>query len=117
MTSAPLPPDVLAALKAGRPVDAIRLLREQRGIGLKEAHDAMDAFRRDPRMASTVKTRAAPKSVLAGFLPESVRESAPVEDPYAGLSPGEVPRRGRLVWVLVVLFLLATLGYRWLRNA
>lgn len=40
----PLPPDVLAALRAGHKIDAIRLMREATGLGLKEAKDAVEAF-------------------------------------------------------------------------
>lgn len=41
--SAPLPPEVLAALQRGDTIDAIKHLREARGIGLKEAKDLLDA--------------------------------------------------------------------------
>ncbi|MBL8728405.1 MAG: ribosomal protein L7/L12 [Planctomycetes bacterium] len=37
-----LPPDVLAAAAAGNRIEAIKLLREQRGLGLKEAKDLLD---------------------------------------------------------------------------
>ena len=37
-----LPPDVMRALKSGRKVEAIKLLREAKGIGLMEAKDAVD---------------------------------------------------------------------------
>ena len=42
-----LPPDVIAALKAGRKIEAIRLLREHRGVGLKQAKQLID---RSPAM-------------------------------------------------------------------
>ena len=38
-----LPPHVMHALKAGRKIEAIKLLREARGIGLAEAKDAVDS--------------------------------------------------------------------------
>jgi len=38
-----LPETAVAALRAGRTVDAIRLVREAKGIGLKEAKDLVDA--------------------------------------------------------------------------
>lgn len=45
MTTPPsLPPDVRSAVQAGRKIDAIRLLREATGLGLKEAKDAVEAF-------------------------------------------------------------------------
>lgn len=48
-----LPADVIAKLHEGRKIDAIKLLREQRGIGLKEAKQEVDAYLRDhPQLAS-----------------------------------------------------------------
>ncbi len=41
----PLPPDVLEALQRGRTIEAIKLLRTSRNMGLKEAKDAIDAAR------------------------------------------------------------------------
>ena len=38
-----LPDKVVEALKRGNKVEAIKLLREQTGVGLKEAKDAVDA--------------------------------------------------------------------------
>jgi len=40
---ASLPASVLAALQLGNKIEAIRLLREQTGLGLKEARDAIEA--------------------------------------------------------------------------
>ncbi|BCR06199.1 hypothetical protein DESUT3_32680 [Desulfuromonas versatilis] len=39
----PLPAEVLAALQGGRKIEAIRLLRETRGIGLKQAKQLVEA--------------------------------------------------------------------------
>ena len=39
-----LPEDVLAAIGANRKIDAIKLLREQRKLGLKEAKEIVDAY-------------------------------------------------------------------------
>ncbi len=41
-SSPPLPAAVLAALQAGNKVEAIKLLREATGLGLKEAKDAIE---------------------------------------------------------------------------
>jgi hypothetical protein len=41
---ASLPPDVVAAMSAGRKIEAIKLLREAHGIGLKEAKAAVEAI-------------------------------------------------------------------------
>jgi len=39
----PLPPDVLAALQRGNKIEAIKLMRQLTGLGLKEAKDAVEA--------------------------------------------------------------------------
>lgn len=39
-----LPPEVSALLQAGRKIDAIRLLREKTGLGLKEAKETIESF-------------------------------------------------------------------------
>ncbi len=41
-----LPADAIDALTRGSKIEAIRLVREQRGLGLKEAKDAVDAYER-----------------------------------------------------------------------
>ncbi len=38
------PDDVLDALRANRKIDAIKLLREQRDLGLREAKQLIDAY-------------------------------------------------------------------------
>lgn len=63
-----LSPVVIEALQRGNKIEAIRLLREQTGLGLKEAKDAIEA-----------SPQAAPAS-------SAVR------------APGEVPRSGSLLW-------------------
>ena len=46
-----LPPSVLHAVQAGNKIEAIKLMREQTGLGLKEAKDAVDAYlRQSPPM-------------------------------------------------------------------
>jgi ribosomal protein L7/L12 len=40
-----LPPNVVEALQRGNKIEAIRRMREQTGIGLKEAKDAVELFR------------------------------------------------------------------------
>ena len=44
----PLPANVLDSLRRGNAVEAIKLLREQRGIGLKEAKDLINASQHHP---------------------------------------------------------------------
>lgn len=55
MNSEPgLPANVLEAIHARRKIDAIKLLREQRNIGLKEAKQLVDAYARDhPHLVSS----------------------------------------------------------------
>lgn len=44
-----LPPPVLEALRKGKKIEAIKLPRLERNLGLKEAKDLVDAYvRRDP---------------------------------------------------------------------
>jgi hypothetical protein len=85
----PLPEDVRAAIAAGRTLDAIKLLRRAKGVGLKEAKALADEAGRT-----------------------LVRQRGQAE----GLSPGEVPRRGG--WALVAAAVLALLGLAaWLAGA
>ena len=37
-----LPPEAISALQAGKKIEAIKILREQKNIGLKEAKDMVD---------------------------------------------------------------------------
>jgi hypothetical protein len=79
----PLSPAALAALQRGNKIEAIRLHREQTGLGLKAAKDAVDAHEAGS---------AAPP-----------RRSA----------PGEVPRAGgrRTLW-LIAAVVLGFIAYR-----
>ena len=77
--SSGLPPLVVDALQRGQKIEAIRLMREITGAGLKEAKDLVDA-----------SPHAAVRS---------------------GLSPGEMPRTGRAIWIAVAVLLLAWLLY------
>jgi hypothetical protein len=40
----PLPAEAVAALERGNKIEAIKLVRQAHGIGLKEAKDAVDAY-------------------------------------------------------------------------
>ena len=42
----PLPPEIVAFVREGRKIDAIKALRERTGLGLKEAKDLIDALER-----------------------------------------------------------------------
>lgn len=87
------PPAATEALRRGNKIEAIRLVREATGLGLKEAKDAVEA--REQTLVPTVE----------GLSPRD------------GLSPGEVPRsRDRLWWVLIVLAIAGGLAWHFLRR-
>jgi hypothetical protein len=68
-----LPPDVMEALQQGNKIEAIKRLREQTGLGLKEAKDVVDAAQ--PAVRTTLQ----------------------------GGAPGEVVRPGRVIgWLLAI---------------
>jgi ribosomal protein L7/L12 len=83
-----VPPAVLAALHQGQKIEAIRLLREHSGLGLKEAKDVVDA------------------------LPQTAGQPAQAGD----LAPGEVRRSTGLLRIVVVLVLLGLAFAWWLRH-
>ncbi|WP_250657508.1 ribosomal protein L7/L12 [Alkalimarinus coralli] len=43
-TNSELEPEVIAALSRGKKIEAIKALREARGIGLKEAKEQVEAY-------------------------------------------------------------------------
>src|SRR3990167_7039470 len=43
-TASTLPPEVLSALQQGKKIEAIRLLREKTGLGLKDAKEAVESI-------------------------------------------------------------------------
>ncbi|QSX38778.1 ribosomal protein L7/L12 [Shewanella sedimentimangrovi] len=43
-------PEVVQAIKSGRKIEAIKRLRELRGIGLKEAKEQVERYARDNRI-------------------------------------------------------------------
>ncbi|KQU73634.1 MULTISPECIES: ribosomal protein L7/L12 [unclassified Rhizobacter] len=86
--SSTMSPEIEAALQQGNKIEAIRLLRAQTGVGLKEAKEAVDA-------ASDGRQATAP-----------------------GGSPGEVKRSGSsLKWFVAVIFAAAMLIYFVLKPA
>jgi hypothetical protein len=81
-TRASLAMAVAAALRADDPAEALRLLREKTGLGLKLA--------KDPVAPPGTSTSAA----------------------TTGLAPGEVPRSNSSRWLAAVLVAAAFLAYR-----
>lgn len=53
-----LPQEVINEIKANRKIEAIKQLREARGIGLKEAKESVDAYieREAPKMTSAPRS-------------------------------------------------------------
>jgi ribosomal protein L7/L12 len=136
-----IPPDVLAAWDRGDKIEAIRLLRQQTGLGLKEAKEALESgaytvdigvrgtFQDLPSNAATeaakgnlieaIKlTREATglglkeaKELVESRMGASTQTEA---QPRSGrLSPGEVPRSGlsKPVALLIVIGLVLALAY------
>lgn len=79
------PAPVTEALRRGNKIEAIRLLREHTGMGLKEAKDAVDAFQQQS-------------------------SATPV-----GLSPGEVPASRTGIWWLVAVAIAGVAAYYFFR--
>jgi hypothetical protein len=50
----PITPEIAAAIRAGRKIEAIKLYRRAHGVGLKVAKDAVDAYEAD----ATAKKRS-----------------------------------------------------------
>jgi ribosomal protein L7/L12 len=84
-----LPPNVLAALGRGNKIDAIRLLRESRGLGLAEAKALIDAHERANRPPQT----------------------------RSGLSPGQAESSNTTFIAVAALVVAAVVGYLFLTYA
>lgn len=82
MTPHPLPPDVLAALQRGNKIEAIKLMRQATGLGLKEAKDAVEASPEHAQLGQSGQR-----------------------------SPGEVARSGSIGWVLLALVIAGLVAY------
>jgi len=132
----PLPDNVLAALQRGNIIEAIKLLRESTGLGLKEAKDRIDEHLsgRTTPSATIISPGSLPSAVLAalhqGNKIEAIRllrqatglglkEAKDAIDSFQSgdrtepgkLSPGEVPKSGIGIWLVVALAALALLAY------
>jgi hypothetical protein len=84
-----LPDDVVDALGRGHTIDAIKRLREARGLGLAEAKSLVDAYRADNNVGMPALEAKKP-----AVLPKR-REG--------NLSPGEMPAAGAAVGWMVAL--------------
>jgi hypothetical protein len=114
-----LPPDVVEALKLGRPVEAIKRLRKASGMGLAEAKALVDAFSRGKtayqppaskpreRREGTPRRNEMPATVHPH---QYVAHQQPAVS-RAGLGQGEVPRSNSAFWWVVFLVVVALVGY------
>ncbi len=59
---------VVSALQDGRKVEAIKLLRKQRGIGLKEAKEIVDSYCEEHGLSSSSQASGAGGLMLVGLL-------------------------------------------------
>jgi ribosomal protein L7/L12 len=82
----PLPETVLLALRGGNKIEAIRLLRQATGLGLKEAKDAVDSFEQGtkPRLDE--------------------------------IAPGEISRKSGFIWWVVAAIVIAAVAFQFLRS-
>jgi len=64
MSSFPhIPPEALTVLREGQLIDAIKITREQTGLGLKESKDLIDQYlQQHPQEQARVKEQLAQKS-------------------------------------------------------
>ncbi|HET8823816.1 MAG TPA: ribosomal protein L7/L12 [Terriglobales bacterium] len=140
MNDHPLPPNVLDAIQRRNLVEAIKLLREQTGLGLKEAKDLIDAHT-DARapVRSEFSPDALPPSAAAalqqGDKVEAIRllhtetgielkeartvvesNAARLRPNVAVPSPGQVPRsQGRIYWLIAAAAIIVLVVYFFLQ--
>ena len=132
----PLPDSVLGALQRGNSIEAIKLLRESTGLGLKEAKDRIDEHLsgRTTPLATPVSPSSLPPTVHTalhqGNKIEAIRllrqatglglkEAKDTIDSFQSgnrieprkLSPGEVAKSGIGIWLVAALAALALLAY------
>ena len=137
-----LPPEVLDALDSGNTIEAIKLLRQSAGLGLKEAKDAIDAHQRGSAMVTALGNALGPlpASVIEALQSGNKVEAIKLMREHAGSglkeakdaveaagqvarttpdmpSPGEVPKTGGFTWMAVGLAAAAVAAYYFFRNA
>jgi hypothetical protein len=56
----PLPPEAIAALSGGKKIEAIKIVRQEWGVDLKDAKDAVDAYvKSQPTLAASMQEASA----------------------------------------------------------
>ncbi len=136
-----LPANVLDAARRGNTIEAIKLLRESTGLGLKEAKDAIDAYARGNSLPAATSASAVP---IPASVAEALRRGNKIEAikllrEQAGLglkeakdaveasgyttdmtmrklSPGEVPRSGGRYWLLMACAAAGAAVYYFFRS-
>jgi hypothetical protein len=95
-TNIQIPPQALAALRAGNKIEAIKIIRQAMNVGLAEGKAMVDAFDAGPASASADSTMAsaaaAPEAMPARATRQLPRATVPGYVRREGMSPGEVPR-------------------------
>ncbi len=81
MVEVPLSPAAIAALHEGDKIQAIKIVRRERGLGLKESKDLVDAYIRSQPLLHQAYTEAQAQA-----------------------------RRGALLWVAIVVAVLVAAG-------
>ena len=141
----PLPAPVLDALARGQTIEAIKLLREARGLGLKEAKDIVDAqlAGAPSSLPASSFEQTMPAGALASNVIEALRRGNKIEairlvreqtglglkeakdavDAYesthpktSSTSPGQVSGGGSGMRWLIALVVAAVVGYYLLRR-
>jgi ribosomal protein L7/L12 len=142
--ASPLPEAAIAALEAGNKLEAIRILREATGLGLKEAKDAVERYvpgdapshaRERPPAGSQVIPLAAIAALQNGKMIDAVRivrqahgtglkEAKDAVDHYIATEPlirsrfeaarAEV-RKGLRLWAIAFAMLAGLVAYYFLK--
>lgn len=99
-----LPLQVLDALRKGRAIEAIKLLRSLQHLGLKDAKHAIDQARSELHELQS----AAPRHEMP---PAAAPLFTTPEQLLAQRAPGEVPRSGGGIVVVLLLLVLALGAY------
>lgn len=107
-----LPPEVTRALHEGRTLDAIKLLRQAKGVSLKSAAQHIESVKGHvvPRPAPAARPHGAPGATQATAVVVAVPQ-APLY--HEGLAPGEVPRSRESFWSWFAVVLLLGAFARW----
>ena len=115
----PLPPPVLDAIRSGRTIDAIRLLREATGMDLKSAKDLIDAHARGAAASvSYTQSPGGAKAVPAVTLSLVAMLDVVLNPLWSWVGVGEVPTQSAFIGgaIIVGAVVISIFGDRWLRQ-